>query len=190
MTHRVTFLAHAATARQRALEFPDDEGIEPLPVAVAEQVRVGLRTPGRVWRGPERRSAETAAQLGVSATAVDELRAWSMGRWAGRSVAEVATQEPQAFAAWRTDPGAVPPGGESLTELLHRVGGWLAQCTAETTRTLVIADPAVIRSAVVRALDAGPSTFWRLDIQPLSRAVIQLHSGEWRLRTLGLDLAD
>jgi broad specificity phosphatase PhoE len=51
-------------------------------------------------------------------------------------------------------------------------------------RVLVIADPAVIRAAMVYALDAGPATFWRLDVGPLSLAIVQRSGDEWRLRGL------
>jgi broad specificity phosphatase PhoE len=50
-----------------------------------------------------------------------------------------------------------------------------------------VADPGVIRAAIVHALDADLRTFWRLDVAPLSLSIIQHAGDHWRLR--GLDVA-
>ncbi|HEX9505124.1 MAG TPA: histidine phosphatase family protein [Acidimicrobiia bacterium] len=187
MSTRITLLAHAATAAQRHLRFPDNEGIEPLAAGVAGRVMEQVGRSVLAWRGPERRAAETVDALGVSASPLTELRAWSMGAWTGRAVAEVAERESDAFNSWRAGPDAAPHGGESLNGLLGRVGAWLEQPETAASRTLVVADPAVIRAAIVCALDAGSSTFWRVDIRPLSLAVLQRTDGTWRVRAMGVE---
>lgn len=188
MSTRLTLLAHAATPAQRHLRFPDNEGIEPLAAGVAGRVMEQVGRSVLAWRGPERRAAETVEALGVSASPVAELRAWSMGRWTGEPVAEIAEHESAAFTLWRTDPDSAPHGGESLNSLLGRVGAWLEQPETAAPRTLVVADPAVIRAAIVCALDAGSPTFWRVDIRPLSLAVLQRTDRAWRVRSMGIDL--
>jgi broad specificity phosphatase PhoE len=114
-------------------------------------------------------------------------------------VLAIAKEDPEGFRAWRTDPDARPHDGESLRMLLQRVGGWLERqaqrASADGTleagrsgtprRALAVADPAVIRAALVHVLDAEPRTFWRLDVAPLSMTVVQHTQGEWRLRSLG-----
>jgi broad specificity phosphatase PhoE len=188
---RLTFLAHAPTAAQRLLRFPADEGIEPVDPHVAQRLMARIGRCDAVWRGPERRAAETAEALGLAApglaaTPCDDLRAWSVGAWSGQAVSEVAEHDPAGFHAWRTDPDATPGGGESLTALLARVARWAETQARGRGRALVIADPTVIRAAIVHALDAGPPTFWRLEIAPLSLSVVQYASGSWRLKSLVL----
>jgi broad specificity phosphatase PhoE len=190
MITRLALLAHGATPAQRRLSFPGDESIEPLAPAVAYRVQERIGTFELAWRGPERRAAETSESLGVSASPIAGLRAWSMGTWSGQRVVDIAEHEPVGFASWRTDPQAAPHGGESLNDLLDRVRSWLQQCETVATRTLVVTDPAVIRAALVCALDAGVSTFWRVDIAPLSLTTLQHTNSEWRVRSMGLDLGE
>ena len=45
--------------------------------------------------------------------------------------------------------------------------------------------PAVIRAAILVALDAPPKSFWRIDIAPVSHTVLHLpRAGSWTLRLL------
>jgi broad specificity phosphatase PhoE len=144
-------------------------------------------------------TAERAGASGLIAEPCPDLGAWSVGRWAGQPVLAVAEDDPDGFQAWRTDPDARPHDGESLRTLLERVGGWLErQAQGASTggtmmagrsgspgRALAVAEPAVIRAALVHVLDAEPRTFWRLDIAPLSTTIVQHAQGEWRLRSFG-----
>jgi broad specificity phosphatase PhoE len=184
---RLLLLAHAPTAAQRAFRFPDDESIEGLDAAAAKQLAVRIGPCSAAWCGPERRAMETAAALDLDVTHVAALRGWSAGSWAGRSVAEIAEHDPAGFEAWRTDPDATPGGGESLNALLARVASWMEESTTIKGHALVIADPTVIRAAVVHALDAGPSAFWRLEAPPLSLTILQRAAGQWRVRALNVE---
>ena len=188
MHSHLHLLAHAPTEAQRHLRFPADEGLEPLATGTTRSITARLGSIDRAWSGPERRAADTAFALGVDATPSDALRAWDLGTWTGRSVALVAEREPAAFGAWRTDPAMAPGDGESLHDLLGRLASWLEGTAHLDAHTLVVADPAVIRAAVTVALEAGPASFWHLDIEPLSSTVLRNAHGQWRLRALGVDL--
>ena len=89
--------------------------------------------------------------------------------------------EPDAAAAWLSDPDARPHGGETLHELADRVGAWLDTQAALGGRALVITHAPVVRAAVVHALGAPPAAFWRIDVPPL--AITELHGrgGRWTL---------
>jgi len=51
-----------------------------------------------------------------------DLREIAMGAWEGQRFADVAAQEPELLAAWRTDPERVaPPGGETVAQLGTRI---------------------------------------------------------------------
>jgi broad specificity phosphatase PhoE len=188
MIARLHLLAPAPTAAQREVRFPDDEGIEGLDAVRAARLAARFASFATAWRGPERRAEETARALRIEASPVAALSAWSAGAWTGKTVAWVARHEPGAFEAWRTDPDAAPSGGESLRSLLERVKRWLDAHTAKAD-AVVIADPAIIRAAIVHALDAGPSTFWALDVAPLSMAILHRGAGRWRLRGLEMERA-
>ncbi|WP_441246434.1 histidine phosphatase family protein [Kitasatospora sp. McL0602] len=49
-------------------------------------------------------------------------------------------------------------------------------------RTVAVAEPAVIRATVVHALSLPPTSFWRLDVVPLSVTELSGHAGRWNLR--------
>ncbi|MFE3093906.1 histidine phosphatase family protein [Streptomyces sp. NPDC059248] len=183
---RVTLLTAAATAAVRAARF--DAGEEPdEPGRAAARAAAG-RVPraGRILTGPSARCRVTCAELGLGREAEAEtaLADWDLGRWRGRGLDETAEAEPDAIAAWLGDPAAAPHGGETLLALRDRVGGWLDGLAHRPgDRVLAIAEPAVVRAAVLHALDLPPRVFWRLDAPPL--ALTRL-SGDGRRWNLGL----
>ena len=77
-----------------------------------------------------------------------------------------------------------PHGGESLAALLLRVGGWLAESLARDSATLAITHASVVRAAIVSALGAGSSSFWRIDVAPLSVGRLSGRDGRWNLVAL------
>ena len=77
------------------------------------------------------------------------------GAWAGRSVDELERDEPEAYARWMTQRGAVQaPGGESPADVAARVlpafDDWAARHPGGSV--LVVAHLWVVRSAVAAAL--------------------------------------
>lgn len=183
---RLHLLAHAPTPAQRQGRFPADEGIETCDPAIARRVLADVGPSDAIWRGPERRCAETATALGLDASPCEALRAWSAGAWSGREIGWVAEHDPAGFRAWRTDPRAAPSGGESLDTLVERVAAWVRTQERPAGRPLVIADPTVIRAALLYVLDAEPRSFWHLDVAPWSLSIVQYAQGAWRLRALGV----
>jgi probable phosphoglycerate mutase len=74
--------------------------------------------PVALYCSPKLRARQTAEPLARACAlplAIEpDLREIGYGAWDGRKEAEVRAAEPEAFAAWVTDPGmAAPPGGES-----------------------------------------------------------------------------
>ncbi len=181
---RLTIVCHAATEAVRAARFPDDEAIDD-QVVVPASMEAPI-TAGRWLAGPERRATSTAAALcGDKGITVDrELRDWDCGRWRGQTFSDLHHSEPEALTSWLTDPDAAPHGGESLLDLLARIGRWLYLPSTCETKTVAVAHPAILRAAVVKALDAGPAAFWRIDAQPLSRAQLSHDGRRWALQSL------
>ncbi|MFJ9076525.1 histidine phosphatase family protein [Streptomyces sp. NPDC102278] len=107
------------------------------------------------------------------------LRGLAVGAWAGRALEEVAAEDPAAVGAWLTDPGYTPPGGESVAALIARVGAHLAELARGTHR--VVVEQAVVRAAVVHALDLPAPVFWRLDARPDTVTTLTGRAGRWNL---------
>ena len=138
--------------------------------------------------GPSLRCRQTASGLGLTAEPDDGLRDLDAGHWAGQTLDEVQTRDPEGLAAWLTDPAAAPHGGEPLLAVIDRVGAWLRSRADIGGSVLAVTHPSVIRAAVVYALDAPPGSFWRIDAEPTSYVSLTGHSGRWRLRFARADL--
>jgi broad specificity phosphatase PhoE len=92
-------------------------------------------------------------------------------------------REPAAVDAWLADPRSAPHGDESLLAFLSRVGRWLDTRPADDGgRIVAVAEPAVVRAALVYALKAPPSTYWNIDVRPLSTVTLNGRAGRWNLR--------
>ena len=111
---------------------------------------------------PTVRSRATAQALGFAPMAQPALRDCDMGRWRGYTLAEVTASEPAAVDRWFADARSAPHGGESLLGFITRIGSWLDTRPAEDGGTIVaVAEPSVVRAALVYALKAPPTSYWR-----------------------------
>lgn len=124
---------------------------------------------------------QSAELLGYATFEEPQLRDLDIGRWAGRSLDEVAIAEPEAVATWMTDPDAAIHGGESIRQLLDRVGTWMEHQLERNSSTIGVTHPAVIRAAVVKAVGAPAESFWRVDIAPFSVTTLRGSLGRWNL---------
>ena len=185
MTVRLDLLAHGASSATQAPRFPDDEALEASAVATLEALKGRLRSYGTVLTSPSRAAHETAVTLGLKAGVENALRDCDYGRWRGLAVADVAAQEAEEFAAWLGDPMAAPHGGELLAALIERASVWLDRSLTRRGATLAVTHAAVVRAAIVSALGAGSSAFWRIDVAPLWVARLTGHAGRWNLAALG-----
>ncbi|MFC9293079.1 histidine phosphatase family protein [Streptomyces sp. NPDC057011] len=116
---------------------------------------------------------------GEPCPAYEGFRGLDTGEWAGRTLDEVAEADPAGVHAWLTDPRYAPPGGESVEALIARVGAELDGLAAATHRAEV--EQAVVRAAVVHALELPAAAFWRLDVRPGSVTTLTGRSGRWNL---------
>lgn len=189
MTVRVMLVSPAMNAALREARFDGDAPLDRAGERSARAAAAAVPRSGAVLSGPSERCLGTAAALGLAARAEPALTGWDLGRWSGRRLDEVGAAEPDAVAAWIGDPSAAPHGGESLRALVERVGGWLdGVLGAEEGGVLAVAEPAVVRAAVVHALDLPVEAFWRLDVAPLVLTELSGRSGRWNVR-LGRPLA-
>jgi broad specificity phosphatase PhoE len=184
MTARLTLVCHASTLAVRASAFPADEPID------AQGMRQLASFPHRMsgadlyLTSPMLRAVQTAKALNFAATADGALRDADYGRWAGRSFDDVQAAEPEAVAEWLQNPETAPHGGESLFDLMARVKLWLDGRNAASGATVAITHAAIIRAAISLALEAGPMSFWRIDIAPLSLTRLNGDGKRWTLVSL------
>jgi broad specificity phosphatase PhoE len=185
---RVTLIAAAATSELRRAAFPGDAPLDRAGSGAALTRAGQVRRGKRVLISPALASRQTAEALGLSGTVEPALADCDYGRWAGLSLEAVGAAEPEALAAWLKDDAAAPHGGESHRQLTARAGQWLDGVgTRLSGHTIAVAHAVVIRAAIVHAIEAGPRSFWRIDIAPLSQTLLTRSHGQWRLR--GIDVS-
>jgi broad specificity phosphatase PhoE len=141
-----------------------DPPLTAVGLAQARQLAGGLRDEGlaAVWTSPLRRARETAeiagAAVGLAPAVLDDLVESARGRWEGRRIAELAEEEPEAFAAFVAgDPGFAFPGGESLREQARRTARALEVVAAGPLPALVVAHAGTVRAALA---------LWGRDVPP------------------------
>jgi broad specificity phosphatase PhoE len=178
MTKRLLIVAHAPTAQTVALTFgnagePGTEDVQRLNGRVASW-----------FGGPEQACQATALCLGGEAEPIAELRECDFGTWAGRTLVDVALQDACALEGWLHDPYAAPHGGESLAELINRVGGVLDDHPWPQGRSVAVVTPLVARAAAVHALGVPAEVIFRIDIAPLGRLLISRSDQIWRMQGL------
>ena len=186
MSLRVTFVAAARSSPLLAERFEDDR---PLDQAGWEEVQrvagdlLPLAAAELRYCSPTPRSRATGDALGYAPLVQLALRDCDMGRWRGLTLGEAMAREPDLVDAWLADPRATPHGGESLLAFISRVGGWLdTRPVGDGGRIVAVAEPSVIRAALVYALKAPPSTYWNIDVRPLSTTTVTGLAGRWNLR--------
>ncbi|WP_030394040.1 histidine phosphatase family protein [Kitasatospora purpeofusca] len=160
------------------------DALDEAGVRAARALRPDLPVASHRFVSPSARCRRTAEELGLAdAVAEPELRGCAAGRWRGRTLDEVAAEEPEALMAWLADPAAAPHGGESVRQLCARVAGWLDGTAAGLTgRVLVVAEPDAVRAAAVHALGVPDQAFRRLDVPPLAVVELTGRAGRWNLR--------
>jgi broad specificity phosphatase PhoE len=185
MTTRLKLLCHGSMSSVRASAFPSDEPLDTQGLRkLAALSDRGLQA-DRYLTSPALRAVETAAALKLDAAIEPMLKDCDYGRWSGRSLDEVQAQEPDAIARWLQDPDAAPHGGESLLAVMARVSAWLDALKATPGVILAVTHASVIRAAILHAIEAGPRSFWRIDIAPLSLTRLNGASDRWTLVSIG-----
>jgi broad specificity phosphatase PhoE len=178
MAQRLLMIAHAPTAPTLAPAFG------PAGKPHTEEAR---RLNGRVaswFSGPEQACRATAVRLGGEAEPISELRECDFGTWTGRTLVDVALEDSGALGTWLHDAHAAPHGGESLAELINRVGQVLDDHPWPEGRSVLVVSPLVARAAAVHALGASPEVIFHIDVAPLGRLLISRSDHIWRMQEL------
>jgi broad specificity phosphatase PhoE len=179
---RLLLVRHAPTSATRSHAFPSDEPLDDRGRTDAVALGARLNPRHATLSSPSLRCLQTAEAAGrgdVSVeTALDEC---DFGRWAGRTLADVHADDPDATRVWMSDPASSPHGGESLVSFMARVGGWLERQATLEDGAVAITHGGVVKAAVVHALAAPIEAFWRIDVTPLAITELHGHDGRWTL---------
>lgn len=154
MTCRLVLLRHGATEWNAAKRL---QGRADIPLSEAgRSALAGKHIPascaGLTWyASPLRRAAETAAALGLQATAEPALIEMDWGDYEGSTLAELRGRYGTAFAE-NEDRGLdlQPPGGESPRHVQQRLLPWLRGLATDTG---AVTHKGVIRAILALALD-------------------------------------
>jgi broad specificity phosphatase PhoE len=177
--------SHGATAASRIGAFPNDEGLEDGQAARIAALADRLPRADRILTSPARAAVDTASALGLAAEEEAMLGDLDFGCWRGWSVTELFTKRPEDAALWRNTPEAAPHGGESIARLIVRIGAWLDGLSSEK-RVLAVTHGAVMRAALIHVLAAPSSSFWTIDIEPLSALEFSHDGRRWAWRCVPL----
>ena len=181
---RLLLIRHASTNAVRRAAFPVDEPLDDAGRAAA-RVLAGRLGRGEALCSPALRARETAVEAALDAALEPALGECDFGSWAGQTLAQVHAEDPQGAVAWMTDPHARPHGGETLADLLERVGAWLDRQAHSDGRGIAITHAGVVKAAVVHALGAPAAAFWQVDVAPLALTELHARDGRWTLTRLG-----
>jgi len=173
------------TAALRTGRFPLDEPLENTARLAAQRTVTAVRSPERTLSDTTLRTTQTAQALGLHPTTEPAVADLDLGAWAGTPLGDLPGDQ---LAAWTTDPSATPHGGESVRDLLDRVGAWLRTAAVLPGRTVVVTHPAVVRAVLLTALQALPESFWRIDVPPLPSTSLHARGDRWTLRHACLTL--
>lgn len=133
---------------------------------------------------PSLAARQTARHFGLVAIEDGALADIDHGLWSGRSFADVHDADPEGFAGWLAEPLGGAPGGETLSAVQMRVGGWLALKVEAGAPMLGITHPMVIRAAIAAAMDMPLHATLRIDIAPLTMVRLSWNR-MWRLQSIG-----
>jgi broad specificity phosphatase PhoE len=184
VTTRLRLICHASTAATRASSFPADEPLDPQGWQKLRLVSRDARPADRCLTSPALRARQTAEGLTLKPAIEPMLRDCDYGQWTGCSLDEVLARDPDALAEWTRNPAASPHGGESILRLIERVAAWLDGQKAVPGRVIAVTHASVIRAAVIHAIGAPPTSFFRIDIAPLTVTKLSSHDGRWTLESI------
>jgi broad specificity phosphatase PhoE len=150
--------------------------------------------PRRIVASSLARALETAQLIGAAITAADEpttvdpdprLMEVGQGEWEGRTHAELAVDDAERYAAWRTHGGDdQPPGAEPIEAVLARARATLDEGLAlrDAWPLCLVSHGGTLRLLARHLLGLSPRRAWALDLDNASLSVLSAESEEgWLL---------
>jgi probable phosphoglycerate mutase len=136
--------------------------------------RIARLSPAVVLTSPLQRCRNTAqaiaAEVGAPVLVDDRLIDGLLGDWTGFRANEIEERWPREFAAWRSDPDAQPPGGESFSEIRQRVRPLMtdALTTYRGHTVVLVTHAAPSKMILATALDVDSAVAYRVRVDTAS----------------------
>lgn len=176
---RLLLVRHGETSATETRTFPTDEPLTRAGREAARALTGTLPAADTVLSSPAARCRQTAAAAGLVAQIDPRLAECDFGSWAGRSLVQVNTEDPDGVRLWMLDPSSRPHGGESVNDLSARVAAWLAEARRGTT--VALTHRGFISAAVAHVRGLPPAAIWECSVQPLAVTELRRAGGRWRL---------
>ena len=160
-----------------------DPPLDEVGLAQAAAIGEALKGVDHVVSSPLLRARQTAEYIGGPVEVDDRWIEVDYGEYDGMVLG---SQEAVAlWEAWRSDVSIMPPGGESLEDMGHRVVSALDELLPEAAKLdiAVVSHVSPIKAAVSYVLGAGPETAWRSHLDPASISRITISPRGAVLRT-------
>ncbi len=186
---RLLLLRHGQTemSAQRHYSGRADPELTDLGREQATAVAAGIKTVEEAaevtaaFSSPLRRARETAEPvarvLNVPVEPHDGLLETDFGDWDGLTFAEARDRDPELHGRWLGDDTIPAPGGESFADVGERVAALrdelLAVYAGQTI--LLVSHVTPIKMLLRQALDAGPSTLFRLHLDLASLSIADFY---------------
>jgi broad specificity phosphatase PhoE len=134
-----------------------------------------------------RHTAEAIHDAGYPPCALDVeegLTEQDLGEWQGLNYADLpARLADPAHPFWPLGAAEVPPGGESMAQVIERVGETMERLAEryEGENVVCVSHGGAIRAAVAHALGVEAGAALHLSIQNLSLTVLERFAAGWRV---------
>jgi glucosyl-3-phosphoglycerate phosphatase len=159
---------------------------------------VAALNPCRVVTSDLVRATETAARLGFpDARREKRLREIDVGRWQGRTIADLQAEDAAAYQGWRAGTHR-PEGGELWDEFAGRTAAAVHDEAGQGGKTLLaVCHGGVIRALLNRLMGLSPKQI--IPVAPASLTALRLNGDaqgarlelfNWRPTTLDLEAPD
>ncbi|ETW92553.1 MAG: hypothetical protein ETSY1_43125 [Candidatus Entotheonella factor] len=183
---RLLLIRHGATSWNTAARFQghsdiplSDKGRQQAAALAQAMAGESIQT---LYASDLRRAWETAQAItaitGLAAKPEPRCREVSFGAWEGLTYGDIEQRDPLDLAAWQANPsGVAPPGGETLSQVTHRVreayGDIVRSHQGETV--VLVAHGGALRVLLCLALGLAPCFHWQWMIEPGSISELRIY---------------
>lgn len=196
---RLWLVRHALVEPSARLVMYGDTDVPLCAAALASEVAAHawlagrLPRPARWYCTPLSRTRATAEAVfaagypGQEPTVVPDMREQSLGEWQGLSheaFTRMLRDPPHPF--WPHGPDERPPGGESLSDVVARVGPALEAVADENPGgdAVVVAHGGSIRAALAHACRLDAEAALRFSVRNLAVTRLERVGGHWRVHSV------